>query len=366
MEWFKIKINKIKQKAIYYLSFKKLIESLIGFIQKFYVQSIEFDGVNYGLVNSKKFRINLILCILMWLASFYQLFLITSNALWSLIAGSFHVDHYRLFKSFFLILLFLSSAIKTDILLEEFKLMKSRARSPLRIIYYLMNDLKLKHKLTQKNYDEYVFVSRFVQLYVLNYGAPTTSFLLIGFFTSIFSLEKVPWILDILFIMPFYLYLIFMLAICGSLRHLFYFYYKLLFDQITHQIKSSVSNGRKWFNGRINITLRQERKLIYLIKQHHKATEEINKMNLNQRRRTACDFVAFSLVKIITLYLFMYTKNIMIRGFAINVFAIFVIHAFGLSFVYSLQIESAHQGYKFIHSVICKHKMKLSLRMKVN
>lgn len=34
MNWFKVKIDKINKKAINYLSFKKLIEILISFIQK--------------------------------------------------------------------------------------------------------------------------------------------------------------------------------------------------------------------------------------------------------------------------------------------------------------------------------------------
>ena len=360
MNKLRVKINEIKQKTKDYLSFKKLITSLISFTQKFYVLSIQFDRVNHGLVNLKRFQISLIVCVLMWLATFYNLLIITSDNMWSLIDGPFLPDHYRTFKLIPLILLLLSTAIKTDILLEEFKQLKLSERSPLEIIYYLMNDLKLKHKLDQKNYNEIAFVSRFVQLNVLNYGAPICSLFLIGFFISIFSLDNGYWIFDTLFMMPFYVYSIFLLAICCCVKYLFYFYYKLLFDQITEQIKLFVSNKP------IKITLRQERRLLNLIKQHHQAAIEINTMSLNSRRRTAIEFLMFSLIKIITLYLMVNSKHILIKGFAINVFGIFMIFGFGLSLIFSLQIESAHQGYKFIHSVICKQKMKLSLRMKVN
>ena len=196
MNRLQVEINKIKQKTHDYLSFQTLIKSLISYVHKFYILSIEFDQVNYGLVNHRRFKINLILCVLMWLATFYHLLLISSNKLWSLIAGSFQVNHYRLLKSLFMVYLFLSTSIKTDILLEEIKLFKLSVQSPLRIIYYLMNDLKLKHKLTQKNYDKLAFFCRFVQLYILDFGVPIDSICLIGFFFSLFSLQKTSWILD--------------------------------------------------------------------------------------------------------------------------------------------------------------------------
>ena len=360
MNKLRVKINKIKQKARDYLSFKNLMTSLISFTQKFYVLSIQFDRVNYGLVNLRRFKISLIVCVLMWLATFYNFLMITSNTFWSLIDGPFLPDQYRTFKFIPFFLLLLSTGIKTDILLEELKQLKLSERSPLRIIYFLMDDLKLRHKLNQKNYNLIVVVSRVVQLNVLDYGAPICSLLLIGFFISIFSLDNGYWICDTLFMISFYVYSIFLLAICCCVKYLFYFYYKLLFDQITEQIKSFVSNKQ------IRMTLRKERILLNLIKQHHQAAMEINEMSMNSRRRTALEFLMFSLIKIITLYLMMNSKHILIKGFAINVFGIFMIFGFGLSLVFSLQIQSAHQGYKFIHSVICKQKMKLSLRMKVN
>ena len=39
---------------------------------------------------------------------------------------------------------------------------------------------------------------------------------------------------------------------------------------------------------------------------------------------------------------------------------------FGISYLLSLQINSAKKSYKNIHSIVCKSKMNLRLKLKVN
>ena len=108
-----------------------------------------------------------------------------------------------------------------------------------------------------------------------------------------------------------------------------------------------------------------EKQLNRLIYEHNLASIEIDKINLLMRRTAACIFIVFSFVKIISLYLFIYSNDIIIRFVLINSVVIFVIFGYALSYFFSLQIKSAHQSYKTIHLIVCKYKMRFYPKIKV-
>ena len=137
-------------------------------------------------------------------------------------------------------------------------------------------------------------------------------------------------------------------------------YFKLRFDQIDQQIKSFISSSKcKVINSR------RENVLTYLIHQHNLASIEISKMNKLFRRSAAAMFFILSISKIITLFLVInlnhfITKIVLLLGFIIIFF-----FGFGISYLFSLQIHSAHKSSNLIHSVVCKYKMKFGFRLKV-
>lgn len=147
----------------------------------------------------------------------------------------------------------------------------------------------------------------------------------------------------------------------ASLVFIFYAYYKLIFHQINQQIKSLIPNGKIKF-----INNRREKKLINLLNDHNQAAIEIHKMNLIMRRTAATMFITFSLLKIISLYLILLIKNFCMKILLANIFVIFFFFGFILTYLYSRQINPAHQSLRFVYSVVCRYKMCLRMRIKVN
>lgn len=351
------KINKFKQKLNEYFLFNKSMINLMNFSKKFYIFSIGFDDVYHRIKNPKRFKIIIIICILMWLTTFYHLMLLISDDLYSLLDGPFLPDHFRTWISFILIILFLVAFIRTDIMLDEIKF----GLQPLEVFYFLMMNLKQKHKLTNSNYKKLAILSRIIQMLILNYVAPILSFLLIFIFVKIMLISKsLAWILQIIFITPFYLVSVVTITSCCCVVYIYYSYYKLLFDQINHQIQSILSHNKTKV-----INSKMEKQLIYCMNQHNLASIEIHTMNLSIRSTAAIMFITFSLIKIISLYLIMNMKHTLMKVLMANVFIAFFIFGFGLSILYSLQIKSAHQSHQFIHSIVCKYRMRLTLKLKV-
>ena len=93
---------------------------------------------------------------------------------------------------------------------------------------------------------------------------------------------------------------------------------------------------------------------------------KIDKMDLIVRRWGSAFFVCFALIKIVALYMVIFMKQTLLRLLAFNglVFASF--YGFWLSYLLSLQINSAKNSYKIIHSIVCSYKMSSKLRLTLN
>ena len=103
-----------------------------------------------------------------------------------------------------------------------------------------------------------------------------------------------------------------------------------------------------------------------MIEQHNKAAIEIHKINLIIRKSLASLFINFSIIKIISLYLLVSFNEILIKFYLAQVILLPIICGFGLTYLFTLQIKSAHQPIKTFHSIVCNYKMDLKLKLKVS
>ena len=110
----------------------------------------------------------------------------------------------------------------------------------------------------------------------------------------------------------------------------------------------------------------KEKLFLQLINEHNLLSLEIYKINLLIRRTAAFLFICFALFKIITIYLSIFMIHTFTRILAINAFILFFIIGFGISTLLSLQINSAKNSYKIIHSVVCNCQIRLQFKLKVN
>ena len=141
---------------------------------------------------------------------------------------------------------------------------------------------------------------------------------------------------------------------------IYYPYYKLLFDQINNQLKSLTNNGSNV------ISKSKEIEMIRLIHEHNRTAIGIHSFNLIVTRITATLFICLSLAKIFLLYMVMNMSDKFLTIILEVAFVFFLIFGFGSSIIFSLQIKSAHQSEKLIYLMLCRYKMRLSFRLKVN
>ena len=94
-----------------------------------------------------------------------------------------------------------------------------------------------------------------------------------------------------------------------------------------------IPNGKWKF-----IIKRREKLLINLINEHNEVAVKVDKLNMMVRRTFASTFIHFSLMKIVSLYLMFNTKNFIMKILSINVFALYFVFGFTITYLLSHQI----------------------------
>ena len=352
------KINKFKQKFHDYFLMKKTLQAFSDVMKNYYVISVGFNEIYYGIKNPKRFKLCILFCIMHWIVAFYHLVWVTSDYIWTKTNGHFLPAKARIGFAGYFILFSYIAVFTTDLILGQI----NSHLSPFKVFYPLINDIKVVHKLNDRNYKRLAIFIRIMIICMISYGKPIFILLTISWQTlcSILSCQLY-WFLYQLFTTPIFINMI-MAYVTGTCFVYSYFpYYKLRFDQFNDQIKSIIPNGK----GKI-INKKIENQLVSLIDEHNQLAIEVNGMNMMLRRTAVAFFITLSLIKIMSLYLMIYMKELLLKILVINVFCAFFFFGFGMSLAFSLQIKSAHQCSKLIYSIINKHKMKLPLRFKVN
>ena len=214
---------------------KNSIKHLMKLMRKFYVTSIGFDGIYFGSKNPKRFRKCVLICALIWMFIIQLILIFISDYLYSLVDNPFLPDHFRTFLLLTIIGFLVICVGKTDLLLGEIKY----NLDPLKIFYYLMKNMKSKHKLNDKNYKKLAIFIGFVELMMLDYGM-SIIFLLSFLFSIKISILSRNWMWIWAFSMAMIPTIILCCVAAGSIVCIIiiiFAYYKMVFDQINDKIE---------------------------------------------------------------------------------------------------------------------------------
>ena len=351
-DWF----ENIKIKLLEHLKIENLANNLLRILKiNLLISSGEIhNGILY-IKNPIQFILCYINYIYIWVLCGVHISLLTFKDLFSLIYSPLLFDGFRVILILASIALIHISIIKKNIFYGEIKYHLSQFN----VGYFLVKDIKSKHKLTEQNYNRLAIVFRIMFITLLYIGLPFFLLMLIGIeLLLIIKTKQVTWLWLAFFSVPFYLNGATILTITGFIAICLTLYYKMRFDQLHNQIKSIIPNGKVISKGR-------EKNLLDLINEHNQLAVEIHKLNKMMRQTFASLFINLSFTKIITLYLMFDTKNWLIKLFAFDIFVLYFVFGLALSNLLSLQIKSAHQTLNFTHLVVCRYKMRFKLKLKV-
>ena len=348
--------SKLKKRIKEYFLMERSCGHLMETAKNFYFFSIGIDEIYGGMKNSKRFGISIFHFMNLIIFTFILILFSLSNNVYSMIKVDILPRHFRVLIMLFTLAFIWICFIKIDMILAEINF----NLSPLKVFYFLINNIYSKHKLMNLNYNRLAILSRFTAIILLDYGVPITISIAMGsiVFVAILS-QKIIWILLSIYFVPLHLIASIAFIFWNGINLILFSYYKLRFDQIHSSFESIVPNG-------FVISKRKEIQLTNLIKEHNSVSNEIKKLNLMIRKSACIAVVLNSANKNLILYLLtLHNDNIFVKLFLYCVFVVLFIMGFALTYLFSRQIKSAHQSYKLIYSILCNLKMRMKFKFKV-
>ena len=263
MEKIRIKIMNLKFKIYDYFLIEKSLNQLMKIAVKYFLISISFNDIYYENKNPKQFKKCFLICILIWLMTLSLISFVISDDMYSLIDSPFLPRHFRTLLSLLSFSSIMLLTAKTDLLLGEIR----SNLDQFKIFYYLINNIKSKHKLSKQNYKKISILSRIIQIYTMNFGV--RFFIIFGnLFIIKIAIQSKNLVLQL------YLTIIAIpMSIIGSLTgalifsifYILFYYYKLVFDQINNRVVRFCNRKSLVINKMI------EKQLIRLIYEHNLA-----------------------------------------------------------------------------------------------
>ena len=348
-----------------YLKKRDVFDHLINVTKGFHVISIGLNQIVNQTENRSKIKdsifnlkYSILIFIFMLMSTLVLFAFLISDQLFSLYEFPIPINTFRI-----ILLVVVTSSVLILVIQIDFILGQINDHlCSLKVFYFLKKNLKLKHKLNAKNYKKLVILSQIIVLFALDYLIPTATLCAVAFNTTM-SLwtNKFIWMIEAIKLTPYYL----IQATTGStwmcIVYILILYYKFKFDQINDQIKSLISKKK---SNIVNWKFRN--KLAKLINEHNLISIEVNRFNLLVRRSTATMFLIMSLLKIIVIYLVINAKQMFMKLIFLNFLLVIFFFGFGMSYLFSLEIKSAHQSRSLIYSVLCNYKMRPIFRLKVS
>ena len=347
------KINK-------FVNLPKSVQLISCLFKKFFLTSVDFFQIYHYKFNIIRYLICVLHFILMNFGLLIFLLIAINDSAYNLIDNTLLPTNFRFILLFLLSFLILSICVRLDILINEW----THRLRVFKVLYHFLGDDKKSIGLKEKNYEKLSILLKFIELIFLKGFAPLICFLLVFLFLLI-AIKSNNFAFQLL--TPLILYLVLMtastLALIVLLGFLVFYYYKLLFDQINDGFKRIYKSSSKI------VPLKDQMRLIKLIGIHDLKAEEIQQMNQFFRKTLLLLFIFLALVQTIPLHLYIESDQLIYQIIFLVFLLIAMIFGFGVVFVLSMQIRSAHKPSKMIYCVFSRklhhHKINLHFKFKV-
>ena len=151
--------RRINQKLIEFIDLSKVIKSAGYLIKKSYFFSVDFTEIYSGHMNIIRYLINWIHFILINCCFLIILTFIVNDNLYSLIDNEFLSKNAKSIFVAALLCLTLTISFRFDVLINEW----NHHLKGLKFIYYLQENLELKHGLTKRNKFKLSLLTKFIE-----------------------------------------------------------------------------------------------------------------------------------------------------------------------------------------------------------
>ena len=316
-----------------------------GFMAKnSFLISVDITEIYFGKFNLIRYFICWVHFFILFITLMFGISLITFDSMYQLIDNEFFPKNTKPVIILLNVLLICANASRFDLLMAEW----NGKISVWRIMYYLQEDIKSKHGLTNNNHKK---LTNLVNIFkVLCIFGSIFYFLTISLALLYVSINSSRITLHIL--TPFLIYVIwfatatYVFCIGTGISGLYY--YLLVFSQINDQI-NMIYQKSKWF-----LTFLHRIRLNILINKHNLLAIQISEINFVIRRSLLAFYIGLALALVIALNIILKTDAWIEKTLYLSGFICIVGFGFTTSYCLSELTKTAHKPHKIIYKIIRK------------
>ena len=347
--------EKFKQKFENFIDLSTTIKNIGKWITNWHLTSVDFTGILLNEFNTKKYCFNCIHFGLYNICNVFLILFICIDSLWQLVDNQFLPRNTRILLILAEAVGLITASLRFDVLYDEW-------HNHLRIFkfaYYLQENRQLKDGLNKRNHFKLSTFTKLIEILIVKIYQVVLDLgiILICIYIIINANNLVLYLL-----FPLVLYWMSIMsstvAIGFLLAFLVAYYYKLLFDQINDQIETIYKRSTN------SLSIVCQLHLIKLIKKHQIITKQMYQLNIFICRTALIYFIVITLFQIIVLNLYFDSDSLFYKIAYIVLLSASITFGFGVVFLSSLQINSAHKPAKLIRKILYKSKRKLNFYFK--
>ena len=324
------------------------------FAKNTFMISVDMTEIYFGQFNLVRYLMCWIHFFMLLITLVFCISLITFDPMFQLIDNEFLPKNVKPIIILVIVALISATIARFDFLMAEW----NGTISVFRVVYYLQEDIKSKHGLTNNNHKKLKTLVKICKIPCI--FAVCFYYIIISLIILYISIKSNRITLHIL--TPFLIYDGFLVAITLA----FYFgqgilglyYYFLLFSQINDQIHK-IYQKSKWF-----LTSLDRNRIIGLFKEHNLFAIQVHEINFVIRRTLLAFYIILALVQVITLNIILKTDAWIEKLFYFSGLIFVMVFGFGLSYSLSTLTKIAHKPYEIIYKIIRK-PIPLPFKLKV-
>ena len=346
--------EKFKGKFKDFVDLSKTIKALGRWITKWYLTSVNINGIYYNQFNKRRYILNWIHFVLLNICVWLLVLFISNNSLWQLIDNKFLPKNLRIALITVAGSGFVIVSFRFDALYDEWY----NHLKMFKFAYYLQENIPSKHGLTERNYFKLSILVKAIESIKIYAVVFVLSISLLHLYIAIKTNNL---LLQLLFPVVIYgisigtatVVLIFLISFLSA------YYYKLMFDQINDQIETIYKRSIN------SLSTVYQLRLIKLVIKHDNIAKGMFQLIVLVRRSALLYIIVVTLVQIIILNLYFDSDSLYYKTLYMFFLSASLTFGFGFVFACSLQINTAHKPAKLIRKILYKQQQNFNIKFKL-
>ena len=340
-----------------FIDIKKSTKAIGYWIKTTFIVSVDITELYHDKINWKRHLFGWFNVVFLILYGIFLICAISIKSIFDLVDSEFIPSTYKILCIYYIFITILITSFRFDAIMSE----KNRLVTVFKSFYYLQEDIKSKHGLTDANLRKLAIFYKLLYVACFYICLPFVMGFAITYYSYVAIMCNRITFQLLTPLALFHIWLVASTVFLGATMGIgMFYYYILMFKQIDCQINEIYKQIDGFF------TIKHKKKLMKLIKQHNLMALNVYKVNLIIRRSILVFFVTYVILTILPLNLYIRSNSPIEKLMCFGGIFFNLLYSSCWAFAMSTTTRVAHQPYKTIYKIIKKQNFIINSKRNFN